>query len=101
MVGEDERQLDAALAGARLRFRPIVMTSFAFIVSCIPLAIASGSGAVSRKVLGTTVIGGMLAASALAIFLIPAGYCTVEYLAEFARRYQEPSGLSRPDTPPA
>jgi HAE1 family hydrophobic/amphiphilic exporter-1 len=93
--------VDAALAGARLRFRPIVMTSFAFIVSCVPLAVASGSGAVSRRVLGTTVIGGMIAASALAIFLIPAGFCAVEYLAEFVRRFQEPAGLSRPDTRPA
>jgi HAE1 family hydrophobic/amphiphilic exporter-1 len=92
--------VDAALAGARLRFRPIVMTSFAFIVSCIPLAIASGPGAVSRQVLGTTVIGGMLAASVLAILLIPAGFCAVEYLADFVRRYQEPAGLSRPEIEP-
>jgi hydrophobic/amphiphilic exporter-1 (mainly G- bacteria), HAE1 family len=92
--------IDAALAGARLRFRPILMTSFAFIVSCIPLAVASGPGAVSRQVLGTTVIGGMLAASVLAIFLIPAGFCAVEYLAEFVRRYQEPAGLSRPEIQP-
>jgi hydrophobic/amphiphilic exporter-1 (mainly G- bacteria), HAE1 family len=94
--------VDAALAGARLRFRPIVMTSFAFIVSCIPLAIATGSGAVSRQILGTTVIGGMLAASVLAILLIPAGFCAVEYLAEFFRRYQEPikARLSDPGTQP-
>jgi HAE1 family hydrophobic/amphiphilic exporter-1 len=73
--------VDAALAGARLRLRPIVMTSFAFIVGCVPLALASGSGAVARRVLGTGVIGGMLAASLLAIFLIPAGFCMVERLA--------------------
>jgi hydrophobic/amphiphilic exporter-1 (mainly G- bacteria), HAE1 family len=73
--------VDAALAGARLRLRPIVMTSFAFVVGCIPLALASGSGAVARQVLGTGVIGGMLAASLLAIFLIPAGFCMVETLA--------------------
>jgi HAE1 family hydrophobic/amphiphilic exporter-1 len=73
--------VDAALAGARLRLRPIVMTSFAFIVGCIPLALASGSGAIARRVLGTGVIGGMLAASLLAIFLIPAGFCMVETLA--------------------
>jgi hydrophobic/amphiphilic exporter-1 (mainly G- bacteria), HAE1 family len=69
---------DAALAGARLRFRPILMTSLAFIAGCIPLALASGSGAVARQVLGTGVIGGMLAASGIAIFLIPAGFCFVE-----------------------
>jgi HAE1 family hydrophobic/amphiphilic exporter-1 len=69
---------DAALAGARLRFRPIVMTSLAFIAGCVPLAFASGSGAVARQVLGTGVIGGMLAASGIAIFLIPSGFCMVE-----------------------
>jgi HAE1 family hydrophobic/amphiphilic exporter-1 len=69
---------DAALTAARLRFRPILMTSFAFIVGCIPLAMASGSGAIARQVMGTAVIGGTLAASALAIFLIPAGFCIVE-----------------------
>ncbi len=78
--------VDAALAGARLRLRPIVMTSFAFIVGCIPLALASGSGAVARQVLGTGVIGGMVAASLLAIFLIPAGFCMVETLAAFVGR---------------
>src|SRR6202043_2766545 len=75
--------VDAALAGARLRLRPIVMTSLAFIVGCIPLALASGSGAVARQILGTGVIGGMLAASLLAIFLIPAGFCMVERLAAY------------------
>jgi len=69
---------DAALAGARLRFRPVLMTSLAFIAGCVPLAFASGSGAVGRQVLGTGVIGGMLAASGIAIFLIPAGFCIVE-----------------------
>jgi HAE1 family hydrophobic/amphiphilic exporter-1 len=69
---------EAALTAARLRFRPILMTSFAFIVGCIPLAIASGSGAIARQVMGTAVIGGTLSASALAIFLIPAGFCIVE-----------------------
>jgi hydrophobic/amphiphilic exporter-1 (mainly G- bacteria), HAE1 family len=69
---------EAALAGARLRLRPILMTSLAFIAGCVPLALASGSGAVARQVMGTAVIGGMLAASCLAIFLIPAGFCIVE-----------------------
>jgi HAE1 family hydrophobic/amphiphilic exporter-1 len=61
--------LDAALEGARIRLRPILMTAFAFIFGTIPLAIASGAGAVARQVLGTAVIGGMLAASVLAIFI--------------------------------
>ena len=73
-----ESLADAALTAARLRFRPILMTSFAFIVGCIPLAMASGSGAIARQVMGTAVIGGTLSASALAIFLVPAGFCIVE-----------------------
>jgi HAE1 family hydrophobic/amphiphilic exporter-1 len=62
---------DAALAGARLRLRPILMTALAFILGVLPLVIASGSGAASRRILGTTVLGGMLAATLIAIFLIP------------------------------
>ena len=71
---------DAALEGARLRLRPILMTSFAFILGCVPLWRASGSGAVSRQVMGTAVIGGMTAASAIAIFIIPALFYMVERL---------------------
>jgi len=63
--------VDAALAGARLRLRPILMTAFAFILGCVPLWTAAGSGAVSRQILGTSVIGGMLAATFVSIFLIP------------------------------
>jgi hydrophobic/amphiphilic exporter-1 (mainly G- bacteria), HAE1 family len=69
--------LDAALEGARLRLRPILMTSFAFIFGCIPLWTASGAGAVARQIMGTTVIGGMLAASAVGIFFIPAMFYLV------------------------
>jgi HAE1 family hydrophobic/amphiphilic exporter-1 len=69
---------EAALEGARLRLRPILMTSFAFILGCVPLAIASGSGAVSRQILGSAVIGGMLASSAIAIFLVPVTFYVVE-----------------------
>src|SRR6202020_1428871 len=72
---------DAALAGAELRLRPILMTAFAFILGCIPLWTASGAGAVARRVLGTTVIGGMLAASLIAIFFIPMTFDLVERLA--------------------
>ncbi len=70
--------LDAALQGARIRLRPILMTAFAFILGTVPLAIASGAGAVSRRILGTAVIGGMLAATLIAIFIIPAAYYAVE-----------------------
>jgi HAE1 family hydrophobic/amphiphilic exporter-1 len=69
---------EAALAGARLRLRPILMTAFAFILGCIPLWMATGSGAASRRILGTVVIGGMLAASVIAIFLIPVTFDVVE-----------------------
>ena len=69
---------DAALEGARLRLRPILMTSFAFILGCVPLALASGSGAIARKVMGTAVIGGMAAATIIAIFLIPVTFYVVE-----------------------
>jgi HAE1 family hydrophobic/amphiphilic exporter-1 len=72
---------EAALEGARLRLRPILMTSFAFILGCVPLAIASGSGAASRKVMGTAVIGGMVTATCIAIFIIPATFYLVEKLA--------------------
>jgi len=76
--------IDAALEGARLRLRPILMTSFAFIFGCLPLWFASGSGAVARRVLGSTVIGGMIAASGIAIFLIPVTFYVIERL--FAAR---------------
>jgi HAE1 family hydrophobic/amphiphilic exporter-1 len=69
---------DAALEGAKLRLRPILMTSFAFILGCVPLALASGSGAIARKVMGTAVIGGMAAATVIAIFLIPVTFYVVE-----------------------
>jgi HAE1 family hydrophobic/amphiphilic exporter-1 len=72
--------MDAALEGARLRLRPILMTSFAFILGCVPLWIATGAGAVSRQIMGTTVIGGMLAASFIGIFIIPAAFYIVEKL---------------------
>ncbi len=73
--------VDAALEGAKLRLRPILMTSFAFILGCVPLAIASGSGAEGRKILGTVVVAGMVAATGLAIFLIPILFVVFENIA--------------------
>src|SRR5712672_3621257 len=70
--------VDAALEGAKLRLRPILMTSFAFILGCVPLWIATGAGSVARQIMGTTVIGGMAAATAIAIFFIPAIFYLVE-----------------------
>ncbi len=71
---------EAALTGARLRLRPILMTSLAFILGCVPLFIASGSGANARQVMGTAVIGGMLASTLIAVFIIPALFFFVEKL---------------------
>ncbi len=68
----------APLKGAHLRLRPILMSSFAFILGCVPRAIASGAGALSRQVMGSAVIGGMLAATCLAIFIIPVTFYVVE-----------------------
>lgn len=73
---------EAALEAAKLRFRPIVMTSLAFILGCVPLAISSGAGSASRHSIGTGVIGGMLAATLLATFLIPMFYLLVESAAQ-------------------
>jgi HAE1 family hydrophobic/amphiphilic exporter-1 len=73
-----ESVYDAALGAARLRFRPIIMTAFAFILGCVPLWVATGAGGVSRQILGTVVIGGMLAATVIAVFLIPVTFSVVE-----------------------
>jgi HAE1 family hydrophobic/amphiphilic exporter-1 len=75
---------DAAMAGADLRFRPILMTAFAFIFGCMPLWFATGSGGVSRQILGTVVIGGMLAATLIAVFLIPVTFSLAE---RFSQRF--------------
>jgi HAE1 family hydrophobic/amphiphilic exporter-1 len=71
----------AALEGARLRLRPILMTSFAFILGCVPLWVATGAGAVSRRILGTVVVTGMLSATLIATFLIPLLFVVIERLA--------------------
>ena len=82
--------VDAALAGARARLRPILMTAFAFILGVLPLVISTGAGAVSRQVLGATVMGGMLAATLIAIFVIPVTF----YVSE---RFRRPAkGTPRP-----
>ncbi|MFO0829984.1 MAG: efflux RND transporter permease subunit [Phycisphaerales bacterium] len=73
-----ESLVDAALNGARLRLRPILMTSFAFVLGCVPLAIATGAGGISRQVLGTVVIGGMMLATCVAVFVIPATFYFIE-----------------------
>jgi len=89
---------DAALEGARLRLRPILMTSFAFILGCVPLWTASGAGAVARQIMGTTVIGGMLAASFIGIFFVPGVFYLVE---KWSGAGAEPAPGSLPATTPA
>jgi HAE1 family hydrophobic/amphiphilic exporter-1 len=87
--------VDAALEGARLRLRPILMTSFAFILGCVPLWTASGAGSVARQIMGTTVIGGMLAASLFGIFFVPAIFYVVEKISG-ATRAHAPAAVPEP-----
>jgi len=86
--------VDAALEGARLRLRPILMTSFAFILGCLPLWFASGSGAASRRILGTVVIVGMLAATIIGIFIIPVAFYLVEQLTTRMKRKSVSSAIT-------
>jgi len=74
--------VQAALEGARLRLRPILMTSFAFILGCVPLWTAKGAGAIGRKVLGSSVVAGMSAATVLGVFLVPVLFVVVERIAK-------------------
>jgi len=91
-----EGLVDAALEGARLRLRPILMTSFAFILGCVPLWMATGAGAVGRQVLGTAVVSGMLAATGIAIFIIPVLFVTVERLAGGEKKRGEAAPAGEP-----
>jgi multidrug efflux pump len=83
---------DAAVEAARLRLRPIIMTSFAFILGCVPLAAASGASAGSRHSIGTGVIGGMLGATLIAIFFIPLFFALLE---RFSERFFPPREKAR------
>jgi HAE1 family hydrophobic/amphiphilic exporter-1 len=87
---------DSALQGAKLRLRPILMTSFAFILGCVPLWTASGAGSVARQIMGTAVIGGMLAASFLGIFFVPGIFYIVE---KWSGAGKEPAPAIVPATP--
>ena len=93
--------IDAAIEAAHLRLRPILMTSMAFVLGVLPLAIATGPGSASRNAIGTGVIGGMLSATFVATFLIPMFFVVIgKYLSGTSPRRQEarPEGL-RPVTP--
>jgi hydrophobe/amphiphile efflux-1 (HAE1) family protein len=89
--------LEAATEGARLRFRPVMMTSFAFILGLLPLVVAEGPSRLARRDVGTPVFGGMLTASFIGIFAIPALYVIFQYIRERLRSSARPS--ERP--PPA
>ncbi len=77
---------ESAIEGARLRFRPVMMTSFAFILGLLPLVVATGPGAASRRAVGTPVFGGMLAAAVVGVFVIPMLYVVFQWLRERVRR---------------
>jgi len=84
--------IGAAIEASKRRFRPILMTSLAFIAGAMPLAIASGAGAQARVAIGTAVVGGMIAATVLAIFFVPLFFVTINTL--FVRRRPTPSGTN-------
>jgi HAE1 family hydrophobic/amphiphilic exporter-1 len=90
--------IEATLTGARLRLRPILMTSFAFIFGSLPLWFATGAGAVSRRILGTVVVGGMLAATCVAVCLIPVTFYVVENIASRRRPAKKETSASAGDT---
>ena len=89
--------VDAALEGARLRLRPILMTSFAFLLGVLPLVFAEGAGAAARKIMGTAVMGGTLAASLLAIFLIPVTFYVVSRFSDRRRKKEPPKDQGEND----
>ncbi len=92
--------VDAVLEGARLRLRPVLMTSFAFILGCVPLWTASGAGSVARQIMGTAVIGGMLAASSVDILLVPALFNLVERWSGGGKRHALTEGPATPAPAP-
>jgi HAE1 family hydrophobic/amphiphilic exporter-1 len=85
---EGSEILDAAVEGSRLRLRPILMTSFAFILGCVPLMLASGSGAASRSTMGTGVVFGMSAATLIGLFIIPVCYVFVQRIVERGKKHK-------------
>ena len=88
---EGKSSLDAAMEAAKLRFRPILMTAFAFILGVVPLTLATGSGANSRQIMGTAVFWGMLVATVAGVFLVPALYVFVERLGRRSETVTLPS----------
>jgi multidrug efflux pump len=101
---QGKRVIEAAIEAARIRLRPILMTSFAFIFGVFPLAIATGAGANSRIAIGTSVIGGMLTATILAIFYIPLFFVLVRRTTRDALahlHHEQPAPPPAPDAEPS
>ncbi|MEM5315312.1 multidrug efflux RND transporter permease subunit [Paraburkholderia sp. JHI869] len=98
---ENMSPFEAALHAAKLRLRPIIMTSLAFILGCVPLAIASGASAASRRSLGTGVIAGMLGATVIALFFIPMFFWGLETLSSRKKKDAAPHASTPPAAPPA
>jgi HAE1 family hydrophobic/amphiphilic exporter-1 len=90
---------DSAIEAARLRFRPILMTSFAFILGVAPLVVAEGAGAAGQRALGTAVFGGMIASTILSVFFVPVFYVVFQYIADVLTFKKKPAPTS--ETPVA
>ena len=96
--------MDAAVEAAHLRLRPILMTSFAFILGVVPLVIASGAGAEMRQVLGTAVFAGMIGVTVFGIFLTPVFFTVIERLTDAEKKKPtagQPAAVVAAQTPPA
>jgi HAE1 family hydrophobic/amphiphilic exporter-1 len=99
-VRDGKELLESAVAAARARFRPIIMTSFAFILGMLPLVLASGAGASARKSIGITAFSGMLASTCLAVLFVPAFFVVVQRFEEWmGRRRRAPVAAPRVDSP--
>jgi multidrug efflux pump subunit AcrB len=92
--------IEATVAAARQRLRPILMTSMAFMLGVLPLAIATGAGAGGRVAIGTGVIGGMLTATVLAVFLVPVFFVSIRSVFGDRRRHEEPTPPPLPPQSP-
>jgi hydrophobic/amphiphilic exporter-1 (mainly G- bacteria), HAE1 family len=101
-LNQGRETLDAAVEAARLRFRPIVMTSFAFILGVLPLVFASGAGASARKSIGITVASGMLASTCIAVLFVPAFFVVLQRFDEWhARQRRDRSAATAAGAPEA
>jgi len=89
LQAQGKSAMEAALAAAHLRFRPIVMTSMAFTLGVLPLALATGAGSASQRAIGTGVIGGMLTGTALAVFFVPIFFVLVRGLFKGSARQRQ------------